>query len=263
MHDITGVILAAGKGSRMKSNLPKVLHKVNGTPMVTCCVNALHGAGIDTITVVVGYRKELIQAELGDRVGYAVQEHQRGTGDAVAAASEAIAKHGGRIVIVYGDNPLLSSATIRKLAQAAEPDDCAGAVLTITLDNPPIAGRIIRDSSGAFARVVEEQDCSPEQKKIKEVNVGTYCFKAEPLLAALDQLKPNNNQGEYYLTDVPHHLVDMGHRVQTVEASDLFETLGVNDPHHLRFAEMAKDIGFAESLYPIIDAATSMSKAKG
>lgn len=259
MSDVMGIILAAGKGTRMKSDLPKVLHKVHGTPMVTCCRQALQEAGVDKITVVVGYRKELIQEELGDAVTYAVQEQQRGTGDAVAAAREMIESHDGPVVVVYGDNPLLSPETIKKLIQASRAPGCAGAALTISLENPPVAGRIVRDDSGAFVRVVEEQDCTEEQKKIQEVNVGTYCFQADALLQALAKLKPNNNQGEYYLTDVPQYLVEMGHTVGTVAAEDLFETLGVNDVKHLRFAEMAKDIGFAEALYPLIDASTQMT----
>ncbi|MEO0813114.1 MAG: NTP transferase domain-containing protein, partial [Myxococcota bacterium] len=215
MRETMAVVLAAGKGTRMKSDLPKVLHEVHGVPMVKCCINALEEAGVTDVTAVVGYRRDLVEQALGDTVQYAYQEQQRGTGDAVAAAKEQIRAHGGKIVVVYGDNPLLSPDTVRKLIEATDREGVAGAVLTFALENPPQAGRIIRDETDAFIKIIEEQDCTPEQKLINEVNVGTYCFEAGPLLEALDKLEPSNNQGEYYLTDVPEHLVKMGHLVAT------------------------------------------------
>lgn len=261
MDDVMGLVLAAGKGSRMQSDLPKVLHTVGGKPMVTCCLDALAEAGIHKACVVVGYRKELVMEELGDRVTYAVQEQQRGTGDAVAAAAEQIRAHDGRVVIVYGDAPLVSPDSLRRLADVCKPPEVSGALLTMSLENPPVAGRIVRDAQGKFVEVVEEQDCTPEQKAIQEINVGTYAFKAKPLLDALAKLEPNNNQGEYYLTDVPAHLIRMGHGVDTVSAQDLFETLGVNDRHHLSFAEMAEDIRFAEAVIPLVDAVLAQGKS--
>ncbi len=260
MDDVMGLILAAGKGSRMKSPLPKVLHPVNGKPMIHCCLDALEEAGIKHSCVVVGYSKELVMENVGDRATYVEQHEQRGTGDAVAAASDVIRAHGGRVVVVYGDAPLLSPKSLVGLANACAPNDVAAALLTISLQNPPVAGRIIRDDAGRFVEVIEEQDCTPEQKRIQEVNVGTYCFDGPVLVEALTRLKPDNNQGEYYLTDVPKHIIQMGHRVETVAAQDLFEALGVNDREHLDFAEKAKDIRFAEAVLPLIDATLQMSR---
>ena len=248
-----GIVLAAGKGSRMKSVLPKVLHRVNDVPMVTRCVSTLEEAGVDEIVVVVGYGGSLVREELGARVRYALQKEQRGTGDAVAAARRLIHQHGGKAMIVYGDNPLLSASTIRRLGNAVT-DGAAGSLLAFSVENPPAAGRIIRDGNGKFVKIIEERDCTDFQKTIKEVNAGTYCFESTVLLEALSKLKADNSQGEYYLTDVPGNLVADGHRIEVIPPYDILETLGVNDPEHLAFAESAKDIRYAESMMPLIDA---------
>ncbi len=262
MKDLMGIILAAGKGSRMQSDLPKVLHQVNGQAMVRRCVDAMEQAGATRIVVVVGYRQELVRDELGDRVEYAVQEEQLGTGHAVMSAKPHLEQHDGRVLIVYGDNPLISANTLRQLAEQSESPQSGGALLTISLENPPAAGRIIRDEAGNFVRIVEEKDCTEEQKKIQEVNVGTYCFRSAPLLEALSKLRSNNAQGEYYLTDVPEHMAASGFPVGTVATDDIFEALGVNDKRHLCFAETAEDIRFAEQLYPLIDATVNMSRTE-
>ena len=261
MKSVLGIILAAGKGSRMKSKLPKVLHTVNGIPMVTRAITALEEAGATKIVVVVGYRRELVMETLGDRVEYVVQDKQQGTGHAVACAREHIREANGPVAIIYGDNPLLSSATVRKLIEESQKDDNSGALLTISLDNPPKAGRIVRSESGKMVNIIEDQDCTPEQAAIREINAGAYCFNAEALLAGLDGLKSDNSQSEYYLTDVPGILIAAGKSVGTVETDDVFEILGVNDRKHLAFAEAAKDIRYAESLYDLIDATLAMNSA--
>lgn len=260
MTGVMGLVLAAGKGSRMRSELPKVLHEVNGKPMVEHAIGALKDAGVDNVCCVVGYREDLVRERLGNAVGYAVQTEQRGTGHAVMSAREQMSVHGGAVVVVYGDAPLLRSDSIAKLRAKVVDDGYDCALLSFTLDTPPAAGRIIRDDSGAFVEIIEEQDCNEEQKKIGEINVGVYCFRIEPLLEALDALGCNNSQGEYYLTDVPKIMRDKGGKVEVISTDDILETLGVNDPFHLQFAEAVSDIAHAESVMPLLDAALEMSR---
>ncbi len=178
------------------------------------------------------------------------------------AAREQMGAHGGAVIVVYGDAPLLRPASIAQLKSKVldEGFDCA--LLSFTLDTPPAAGRIIRDGDGQFVGIIEEQDCDEEQKKIGEINVGMYCFSIDKLLPALDALDCKNSQGEYYLTDVPELMRKSGGRVAVVETDDILETLGVNDPFHLAFAESVPDIAHAESVLPLIDAAVEMSRGK-
>lgn len=255
-----GIILAAGKGSRMKSNLPKVLHEVHGVPMVQRGIEALEEAGIDEVVVVVGYRADLVRERLGDGYHYALQTEQKGTGHAVMSAREYIEAWSGKVVIVYGDAPLLNPDSIRNLIERTRPPNTYGALLSIELPNPPAAGRILRGEDEEFLDIVEVPDCSPEQLAIEEVNVGVYCFDAARLLDGLEGLSSNNAQNEYYLTDVPGVLRRAGYPIEVVRTDDLLETLGVNDQHHLAFAESVEDIKHAESMYPLIDAVAHMGR---
>ena len=267
-RETKAVILAAGKGTRMQagdmaSDLPKVLHTVEGKAMIQHSVEKARAAGVGEIIVVVGYRKEMVMLLLGDSVKYAVQEEQLGTGHAVACARQHLMDFDGNVIVLYGDMPLLSSETISNLIQRRDEIDAAGVILTIALDNPPDFGRIVRDADGRVVRVVEVKDATPEELAIKEVNVGAYCFDCQALLPALGQLRDDNAQGEYYLTDVVGILARQGHWVETVVTSNLEETLGINDPVHQAFAEKLADIRYAESLYELIDAALAMSRARG
>lgn len=250
---VMGIVLAAGKGTRMQSELPKVLHEVSGRAMVEHVIDRLREAGVEDIVVVVGYRAELVRERLGESVRYAVQEEQLGTGHAVASAKAELEGHLGPVVVAYGDMPLLSTDSIRRLIEALEDPGVACSLLTISLPNPPAAGRIIRDEDGEFLRIVEQQDCTEEQRRIQEINVGTYCFRGPSLLTALGKLRNSNNQAEYYLTDVPEILRADGARVVTVSAKDIMEVLGVNDKAHLRVAEGQRSIEFAEQLFDLID----------
>lgn len=262
MRDTRVVILAAGKGTRMQSDLPKVLHKVEGKTMVQHSIDKVGELGVRDIILVVGYRKEMVQEAVGDSVKYTVQEKQLGTGHAVMQARPFLEGFEGNVVVLYGDMPLVNPETIQKLIDARESDDVKGAILTIVLDNPPDFGRVVRDDSGRVLRIVEVRDCSPEQLAIKEVNVGMYCFDCQELLAALDGLSTDNAQGEYYLTDVVGIMADKGLTVKTVTSDTLEETLGINDPHHLEFAESLSDIRYAESLYELIDATLAMQRKR-
>ncbi len=162
-------------------------------------------------------------------------------------------------MVVYGDAPLLSASAIRQLIDATQPPASHAALLSISLSNPPAAGRIVRDDEGAFVDIVEVPDCTPTQLAIEEINVGVYCFDAVELTRALQELSPDNAQNEYYLTDVPGEIQRAGHLVEVVVTEDVLETLGVNDRHHLAFAESVEDIRHAESLYPLIDAVCQMA----
>ncbi|MEM6291892.1 MAG: NTP transferase domain-containing protein [Myxococcota bacterium] len=257
---LSGLVLAAGKGSRMKSDLPKVLHPVNGRPMVWRAIDALRSGGVEDVCCVVGYRADAIQAELGDSFRYVMQTEQRGTGHAVMVAKDALTEMGGAVIVAYGDAPMMSPESVRRLGASVLERGADASLLTIELNSPPAAGRIIRDGDDQFVRVIEEQDCTPNQKKIREINVGMYCFRVDTLLPALDQLDCDNAQGEYYLTDVPEILRSMGGTVEVVKTDDILETLGVNDRHHLQFAESVEHIKHAESLYPLVDAAVAMTR---
>lgn len=250
---VLGIVLAAGKGTRMRSPLPKVLHEVHGKAMVEHVIDSLREGGVTDVVVVVGYRADLVRERLGDRVRYATQTEQLGTGHAVAAAKESLAERQGRVVVAYGDMPLLASDTVGKLLSSLDDPAVDCSLLTITLPNPPAAGRIVRGAGDRFQRIVEQQDCSPDQLAIREVNVGTYCFRAPSLLDALSKLRNDNNQGEYYLTDVPEIIARSGRGVVTVTADDIMETLGVNDREHLKVAEASREMTYAEGLYDLID----------
>lgn len=262
MRETKAIILAAGKGSRMKSDLPKVLHAVNGKPMIEYSIEKVRSLGIEEVIVVVGYKREQVQETLGGLVRYAVQDQQLGTGHAVMMARDLLEGFDGNVVVLYGDMPLINPETIRRLIETREQDDAKAALLTIVLDNPPDFGRIVRDEQGRIQRIVEVRDASPQELKIKEVNVGMYCFDCQELLAALESLDNDNAQNEYYLTDVVGIMCDRGLRVETVVTENLEETLGINDPRHLRFAESLSDIKYAESLYELIDATLALQKGR-
>jgi bifunctional UDP-N-acetylglucosamine pyrophosphorylase/glucosamine-1-phosphate N-acetyltransferase len=258
----TAVILAAGRGRRMGSELPKVLHELDGRPLVVHSIERARSAGADEIVVVVGYRRDLVQQALQDlHVQYAVQTEQRGTGHAVLSAREHLVAKSGDVLVLYGDMPLLSAETLRQLVDKRRNTGAAAVALTIVLDNPPDFGRIIRDADGVVRKVVEVKDATSEQLAIREVNVGAYCFTASALVPALERLGVDNAQGEYYLTDVVGILAGDGQRVETITTDNLEETLGINDVHHLQFAAKLSDIEYAESLYDLIDAVSSTARA--
>jgi bifunctional UDP-N-acetylglucosamine pyrophosphorylase / glucosamine-1-phosphate N-acetyltransferase len=264
VNDVTAIILAAGKGTRMRSDLPKVLHEVDGVPMIVHSVRRAKAAGIDDITVVVGYRGDLIRAALaGEGVSFVTQTAQLGTGHAVMQARDAISAANGPVVVLYGDMPLLSPKTISRLVRTQTETSAAAVLLTVVLDAPPDFGRIIRDADGRVLRVVEVKDATAEELDVREVNVGAYCFTSGQLLDSLDHLRADNKQAEYYLTDVVEIMSGGDLQVDTVVTDALEETLGVNDPLHLAFAGTLGDIQYAESLYELIDATLAMRRSTG
>ncbi|MGL4514948.1 MAG: NTP transferase domain-containing protein [Lacipirellulaceae bacterium] len=235
----TAVVLAAGKGTRMKSELPKVLSLAVGRPMVRHVVNALRSAGIERIVIVVGYRAELVEQALGGEPGvsFALQAEQLGTGHAVMQCRDQLTGLTGPVVIVTGDSPLLQPSSVRALLDEFRRDDLACLLGTAHREDPTGLGRIVRDAAGDFAGIVEEKDATPDQRGITEVNMSTYVFAAPKLLSALDALTTNNAQREYYITDCPSILLARGENVRALAALQPCEALSVNTPDDLAVVE--------------------------
>ncbi len=233
------IVLAAGKGTRMKSELPKVLVPVGERPMLRYVLDALRDAGVGRIVVVVGYRAELVQAELADLPGveFALQAEQLGTGHAVMMAREALASHRGPVVVVAGDSPMLQDDSVRTLLAEFDSRGAACLLGTVPKDNPTGYGRIVRNGGGEFVGIVEEKDASPEQKAIREINVSTYVFDAGELLWALERLRADNSQREYYITDCPAILLAAGKRVEALAVLQPCEALSINSVDELSVVE--------------------------
>ncbi|MCA9266518.1 MAG: NTP transferase domain-containing protein, partial [Planctomycetales bacterium] len=212
MSQRLAIVLAAGKGTRMKSELPKVLFPACGRPLVDYVLDALRQAKIDEVLVVVGYKEELVREALADRddVKFVSQTEQLGTGHAVQMCRAHLAKHDGPVLIVTGDSPMTQSQSLNQLLELFDRDRPACVMGTLKHDNPAGLGRIVRDAAGKFEAIVEEKDATDEQRKICEVNMSTYVFDCQKLLPMLDQLGNNNRQGEYYITDCPGLLKSAG-----------------------------------------------------
>lgn len=228
MKKITAIILAAGDGTRMKLDFPKVLCKINGKEMIVMLIEKLHGAGIEDIVLVVGYKREMIMERVGSLARYVAQEELLGTGHAVAQAEQFCEKMGNDVVVLYGDAPFISQQTLKKLVDRHFNSGARLTALTAILDDPTDYGRIIRDPGGKICRVVEEKDASGQEKKIKEINTGSYCFDKKELFASLKNVKADNAQKEYYLTDVIEDFVKKGFDIESVSTSDQMEIMGIN-----------------------------------
>jgi bifunctional UDP-N-acetylglucosamine pyrophosphorylase / glucosamine-1-phosphate N-acetyltransferase len=233
------IVLAAGKGTRMQSDLPKVLVPVAGRPMVRYVVDALRAAGVGRIVVVVGYRANLVRDELRNVPGveFAEQREQLGTGHAVMMCREALAQHRGPVVVVAGDSPMLQASSVRRLLEESQKLDAACLLGTVLRDDPHGYGRIVRDAAGQFTGIVEEKDATPRQREIKEINVSTYVFDSQELLAALDQLRADNSQREYYITDCPAIMLREGKAVAALPVLQPCESLSINSPAELALVE--------------------------
>ena len=237
MQETVAVILAAGKGTRMKSALPKVLHAVGGQSMLRHVMTAAEQAGAKRTIVVVGFGGDQVQAEIGAAAEYVLQAEQLGTGHAMMQAQPALAGYTGTVLLLCGDTPLLTGNTLQQLVAAHQQSGAAATVLTAIPADATGYGRILRDKSGQVLGIVEQKDATTEQKQIGEINTGIYCFEAAPLFAALAGLTCNNAQQEYYLTDVLAILAQAGQRVGAVEVADFQETLGINSRLQLAEAE--------------------------
>lgn len=223
------IVLAAGKGTRMKSKLYKVLHKVCGKTMVEHVVDAARGVNPAKIVTVVGTGAGEVEKVLDGKSDFAFQEKQLGTGDAVMTAKEELGDKDGATLVVTGDTPLFTTETFDELFKYHAEKGNAATVLTAEAPNPFGYGRIIRDDQGNVLRIVEQKDGKPEELKVKEINTGVFCFDNKKLFEALKHVDNNNAQGEYYLTDVLEILRNSGERVGAYKMPDFSESLGVND----------------------------------
>ncbi|WP_276916444.1 bifunctional UDP-N-acetylglucosamine diphosphorylase/glucosamine-1-phosphate N-acetyltransferase GlmU [Parvibacter caecicola] len=221
------LVLAAGAGTRMKSKKPKVAHEILGKPLVNWVIDAARAAGMDEVVTVVGHGRQFVEPLVAGTT-VVEQKERKGTADAVAAAAEALAHLDGSVVVLSGDCPLITPATIAALAELRETADAAAVVLTMKPDNPFGYGRIVRDEAGQVLRIVEQKDATAEEAAITECNSGFYCFDAKFLFEALGQVDSNNAQGEFYLTDVIAIGRAAGRAVMALESPDAQECLGVN-----------------------------------
>ncbi len=231
---IAAVILAAGKGTRLKSELPKVLHEVCGRPMLAYVLDACRTAGIDDLIAIVGHCKHLVIESFDNDPGiqWVEQSPQLGTGHAVMVCREQIARH-DHVFVLCGDGPLIRSETISEVIETHVRQNAAATLATAILDDPSGYGRIHRDASGNLLGIVEHADCTPEQLRIREVNPSYYCFRGPDLLDALDQIQPNNVKGEYYITDALAIMIKAGKKAFAVSSVRPEDIYSINSRQHL------------------------------
>ena len=228
-NDIIAIVMAAGKGTRMKSKNSKLVQKIYGKEIVKRAVENAEKAGVKDIVAVVGYKKEEVMKVLGDNIKYAFQDEMLGTGHAVMQAKENLKGKKGKVLVLNGDVPLIRPETLNKLIEKSIENKEYATLLTAIYDDPTGYGRIVRDEGGNIEGIVEEKDTTEEQKKITEINAGIYCFDIEALLEALEKITPNNKQGEYYITDVIQIMNNRGLKTGAVIVEDNTEILGIND----------------------------------
>lgn len=233
---LVAIILAAGKGTRMASDLPKVVHPVADAPMVAWVARACREAGCARIILVVGHRQELVREIFRDdaSIEFAVQDEQLGTGHAVQCAEDALTGFVGDVIVLAGDGPLVRPESLRALVEHHRGANAAATLATAVIDGPKGYGRILRDSNGAFTGVVEEKEATDAQRAIHEINPSVYCFRSGDLFRALGKVKRSETSGEYYLTDVPALLSDEGERIDAVNSLQPDEALSINTPEQLQ-----------------------------
>jgi len=246
MPNTYAVILAAGQGTRMKSKLYKVLHPVCGKPMVEHVVDEVAKVGADRIVTIVGHGAEAVSETLGEKSEYALQEEQLGTAHAVEQAEEVLGELDGTTLVICGDTPLIQAETMQALLDHHQAMNAKATILTAHAENPTGYGRIIRDENGEVLRNVEEKDASEEERRVTEINTGTYCFDNRALFEALRRVENNNAQGEYYLPDVIRILKEAGEVVAAYETPKFEDMLGVNDRVALSEAERRMRLRIAE-----------------
>ena len=237
MSSLVAVILAAGKGTRMRSKLPKVLHKVGGKAMLQHVIDAASEAGADEKVVIIGHEAELVEEMVAGQAKTALQAEQLGTGHAVLQTKEVLKDFVGTAMILCGDTPLLDGAELKKFYEAHKESGAAATVMTALMENPTGYGRIIRDAVGDVFGIVEQKDATEEQKAIKEINTGIYCIECPLMFEVLETITPNNAQGEYYLTDILDKLYTAGKKVGGVVTADSDMVMGINSRKQLATAE--------------------------
>ena len=239
MSTTQACVLAAGKGTRMGGDRPKVLFEAAGKPLIEWVLSALSEAGVNDVVVVVGFKKDDVVAKLPTDVRWAEQSPQLGTGHAVRCARNSFPNHAENIIVTYGDMPLVTADTYAKLVGLREQADADGIVLTVPIDPDSRFGRIVRDKRGGVARIVEYKDASDEERNIREGNAGVYCFKPGVLWDCVERLKNDNAQNEYYLTDVVPLIIGGGGKMLAHVSGIEGEDLGVNTPDDLELAGRA------------------------
>ncbi|MFG0292873.1 MAG: sugar phosphate nucleotidyltransferase [Phycisphaerales bacterium JB065] len=245
MKSFVALILAAGKGTRMQSDLPKVAHPVAGEPMVRWVVRACAEAGCSRIVVVVGYQQEVVREALADleaeiapaTIEFAVQNEQLGTGHAVIEAKDRFeterSEAGHGVLVLAGDGPLIRAKTLEQIKERHESTGAAATMATSRIEDPTGYGRIVRDASGTFVEIVEQKNATPEQLAINEINPSYYLFDCQAMFDALERVERNPVSGEYYITDVPALLLASGRRVEVIEAVPPADVLSINTPQQL------------------------------
>ena len=226
------LVMAAGRGTRMKSKRAKVLHELGGLPLIAHVLRAAKPLNPRGIFVIVGHQAHEVEQASLDEVGglahFVMQKEQRGTGDAVASAREALADSDSLVVILSGDVPMIRSSTLETLIEQHRNQRADCTILSVRLDNPTGYGRIVRNDANEFQKIVEQRDASEDERQIREINSGIYCFDSKKLFDAVGQLKPVNDQGEYYLTDVAEIMLREGSKVSVYLHSDPREVFGIN-----------------------------------
>jgi bifunctional UDP-N-acetylglucosamine pyrophosphorylase/glucosamine-1-phosphate N-acetyltransferase len=246
-HAPAAIILAAGKGTRMNSDLPKVAHEAAGSPLVLWVARACRDAGCSRIVVVVGHQQEVVRAIFERAAGefedveilFAVQDQQHGTGHAAQCALPALGAFEGDVFVLVGDGPLIRAQTLSDLHRRHVEKGASATMATAELDDPMGYGRIVRDANGRFISVVEHKEATPEQRAIREINPSIYCFRAPALADALSRVKRSEASGEYYITDVPSLLLAQGEVVEVVRAATPEDAMSVNTPAQLAEVDSA------------------------
>ena len=233
------IVLAAGKGTRMESDLPKVLVPACGRPLVEYVLDSLDAAKIDEVIVVVGYKSDQVRETLAHRsnVKFVEQTEQLGTGHAVQVCREHLTGHDGPVLVVTGDSPLTQSSSLIELLDLFDADKPACVMGTLIKDDPTGLGRVVRDGEGNFAAIVEHKDATEEQLAVKEVNMSMYVFDGKTLVPTLDQLKNDNKQGEFYITDCPGIMKAAGQDVRALPVLKPCEALSINNLADLKKVE--------------------------
>lgn len=262
IENTASVILAGGKGARMKSGLNKLLHEISGKPLVKYVADTVVEAGIEKNIVVLGKNGDDVRIELGDSFVYAVQEEPLGTGHALMSARDALKGFEGDICVFVGDAPFLTADIVTDLIKKHRSSGADATLITTTFpDKMPPYGRILRDSTGKVLKIIEAKDATPEQLKIREVNTAHYCFKAEVVIPLLSEISDNNTQGEYYLTDIIEILAQHRRKVTTLQVKDFHIVFGINNREDfagaLEIMYQRRNLHFMKSGVTIIDPKTT------
>ena len=245
MKSLSAIILAAGKGTRMGSDMPKCAHRVAGRPMVRWVADACAEAGCSRVILVVGHGRDIVRAALDGfdqdhpdvTLDFALQSEQLGTGHAVASAAHLLTDEvrapGHAVFVLAGDGPLIRAETLAALRDRHDTDHASATLATATIDDPTGYGRILRDDAGAFVDIVEHRNASPTQLAIREINPSYYCFDTQALFSTLDQLQTDEGSGERFITDVPRLMLQDGERVSVLDAVPAEDVLSINTPDQL------------------------------